>query len=172
MEGDSAETSLVSEKSEIADEIAESSQRLVDQKFTELPSCSFAERVCSLRQGSTVVLGVSSIWRGFLKCKICPLWLPFENILRQTSTVHAKEPGLGCPLCGQTFSFFCFCINITSHIRKECMKIVTCTMKARLYLRKSMSLKKRLKGIPLALNPPSPMALTCSESLEKVLRSK
>ena len=54
---ESAETPQVCEKSEIADQV-ESSQRIVDQDFTDLPSCSSSERVCSsLRQRNGVVLG-------------------------------------------------------------------------------------------------------------------
>ena len=101
---ESAQTPEVCEMSEIADEV-EISQRLVDQDSTDLPSCSFSERVCNLRQRSGVVLGVSSKRRGYLKCKVCSLWLPSEDIMRHTGTVHAKEAVLECPLCCHTFSF-------------------------------------------------------------------
>ena len=66
---ESAETPQVCEMSDIADGV-ESSQRLVEQDFTDLPSCLFSERVCSLRQRCGVVLDVFSKRRGYLKCKV------------------------------------------------------------------------------------------------------
>ena len=101
---ESAETPQVCEMSEIANEV-ESSQRLVDQDFTDLLSCSFSERGCSLRQRSGVVLGLSSKQRGYLKCIVCSLRQQSEDIMRHTGTVHAKEAVLECPLCCHTFSF-------------------------------------------------------------------
>ena len=73
--------------------------------FTDLPSCSFSELVCSLRQQSGLVLDVCSKRRRYLKSKVCSLWLPSEDIMRHTNTVDAKEGVLQCPLCCHTFSF-------------------------------------------------------------------
>ena len=120
---ESAETHEVCEMSEIADEV-EISQRFVDQDFTDLPSCSFSELVCSLRQKSGVVLGVSPKRRGYLKCKSCSLWLPPEDIMRHTGTIHSKEAVLKCQLCCHTFSlFWSLCRHYISHkerMHEEC----------------------------------------------------
>ena len=48
---ESAETPQVCGVFEVADEV-ESSQRLVGQDFTDLPTCSFSIRVCSFIQES------------------------------------------------------------------------------------------------------------------------
>ena len=63
------------------------------------------QNVCAVSQRSGLVLGVSSKRRGYLKCKICSLRLPPEDIMRDTGTVHAKEAVFECPLCCHTFNF-------------------------------------------------------------------
>ena len=102
---ESAETPQVFEMSNVADEVEES-QRLVDQDSTDLPSCSFSKRVCSLRKKNWVVLGVSSKQRRYLKCIFCSLWLPSDDIEahyyrsreRSCSRVSTLWPYLQLPL--------------------------------------------------------------------------